>query len=59
MFIVTVSMNVFGVGVIRDFGFALNVGAIACTYATIFVSSPVLLWIARARTQPGERSSFD
>ncbi len=38
-------MNVFGVGVIRDFAFAMNVGVIVGTYSSIFIASPILIWL--------------
>lgn len=44
-FFVTLAMNVFGTGVIRDFGFAMNVGVIVGTYSSIFIASPILLWL--------------
>jgi preprotein translocase subunit SecF len=43
VFFVTLAMNVFGVGVIRDFAFAMNVGVIVGTYSSIFIASPVLI----------------
>ena len=42
---VTLAMNVFGVGVIRDFAFALNVGVFVGTYSSIFIASPILIWL--------------
>jgi preprotein translocase subunit SecF len=45
VFFVTLAMNVFGVGVIRDFAFAMNVGVIVGTYSSIFIASPVLIWL--------------
>ena len=45
MFFVTLAMNIFGVGVIRDFAFAMNVGVIVGTYSSIFIASPVLIWL--------------
>jgi preprotein translocase subunit SecF len=45
VFFVTFAMNVFGVGVIRDFAFALNVGVIVGTYSSIFIASPILIWL--------------
>jgi preprotein translocase subunit SecF len=44
-FFVTLAMNVFGTGVIRDFGFAMNVGVVVGTYSSIFIASPILLWL--------------
>jgi preprotein translocase subunit SecF len=45
VFFVTLAMNVFGTGVIRDFAFALNVGIIVGTYSSDFVASPILIWL--------------
>ncbi len=45
VFFVTLAMNVFGTGVIRDFAFAMNVGVIVGTYSSIFIASPVLIWL--------------
>jgi preprotein translocase subunit SecF len=42
---VTLAMNVWGVGVIRDFAFAMNVGVIVGTYSSIFIASPILIWL--------------
>jgi preprotein translocase subunit SecF len=43
VFFVTLAMNIFGTGVIRDFAFAMNVGVIVGTYSSIFIASPVLI----------------
>lgn len=43
--LVVVSTWVLGSGVIKDFAFALTVGLIAGTYSSIFVASPVFLWV--------------
>lgn len=45
VFFVTLAMNIFGVGAIRDFAFAMNVGVVVGTYSTIFIASPVLIWL--------------
>ena len=45
VFFVTLAMNILGVGVIRDFAFAMNVGVIVGTYSSIFIASPVLIWL--------------
>jgi preprotein translocase subunit SecF len=44
-FFVTLAMNIFGTGVIRDFAFAMNVGVVVGTYSSIFIASPVLIWL--------------
>ena len=45
VFFVTLAMNIWGTGVIRDFAFAMNVGVIVGTYSSIFVASPVLIYL--------------
>ncbi len=45
VFFVTLAMNVFGTGVIRDFAFAMNVGVIVGTYSSVFIAAPVLIWL--------------
>jgi preprotein translocase subunit SecF len=45
VFFVTLAMNVWGVGTIRDFAFAMNVGVIVGTYSSIFIASPILIWL--------------
>jgi preprotein translocase subunit SecF len=44
-FLVTLAMNIFTTGVIRDFAFAMNIGVVVGTYSSIFVSIPVLVWL--------------
>jgi preprotein translocase subunit SecF len=60
VFFVTLAMNVLGVGVIRDFAFAMNVGVIVGTYSSIFIASPILIWLndkyaANQRKQQGRQ----
>jgi preprotein translocase subunit SecF len=45
VFFVTLAMNVFGAGVIQDFAFAMNVGVIVGTYSSIFIASPILIYL--------------
>jgi preprotein translocase subunit SecF len=45
VFFVTLAMNIWGTGVVRDFAFAMNVGVIVGTYSSIFIASPVLIWL--------------
>jgi preprotein translocase subunit SecF len=45
VFFVTLAMNIFGTGVIKDFAFAMNVGVIVGTYSSIFIASPILIWL--------------
>ena len=39
VFFVTLAMNIFGAGVVRDFAFAMNVGVIVGTYSSIFIAA--------------------
>jgi preprotein translocase subunit SecF len=63
VFFVTLAMNVLGVGVIKDFAFAMNVGVIVGTYSSIFIASPILIWLndkyvvsqKKAAVRPGRR----
>lgn len=45
VFFVTLAMNIWGTGSIREFGFAMNVGVIVGTYSSIFVAAPILIWL--------------
>jgi preprotein translocase subunit SecF len=45
VFFVTLAMNIWGTGVIRDFAFAMNIGVIVGTYSSIFVAAPILIWL--------------
>jgi preprotein translocase subunit SecF len=47
VFAITLLMNIFGEGLIRNFAFAMNVGVIVGTYSSIFLAAPVFLWISR------------
>ncbi|HOB32786.1 MAG TPA: protein translocase subunit SecD [Verrucomicrobiota bacterium] len=40
----TLSLLIFGGGVIEDFAFAFLVGILSGTYSSIFIASPILLW---------------
>ena len=44
-FMVTFVMFVFGGGAIQDFFFALCIGAISGTYSTIFIASPITIFL--------------
>ena len=59
VFFVTLAMNIFGIGVIRDFAFAMNVGVIVGTYSSIFIASPILIWLndkyVASQKKPGGR----
>lgn len=45
VFVVTLMMNIFGTGLVRDFAFAMNVGIIAGVYSTVFIAAPVFLYL--------------
>jgi preprotein translocase subunit SecF len=45
VFFVTLAMNIFGSGVIKDFAFAMNIGVVVGTYSSIFVAAPILIWL--------------
>ena len=45
VFLVTLAMNIWGTGVIRDFAFAMNVGVIIGTFSSVFIASPILIWL--------------
>jgi len=42
--LVTVSLLIFGTGVIRDFAFTFVVGILTGTFSSIFIASPVFFW---------------
>jgi len=59
---VTLAMNLFASGVIRDFAFAMNVGVIVGTYSSIYVASPIVVWLtnraaAQGKTAPTKESA--
>lgn len=58
-FFVTLAMNIFGTGVIKDFAFAMNVGVIVGTFSSIFVAAPLLLWLNQRffKNQPATKKS--
>ena len=45
VFFVTLAMNIFAVGTIREFAFAMNIGVVLATFSTIFVATPVVIWL--------------
>ena len=42
--LVTVSLLIFGTGIIRDFAFTFVVGILTGTFSSIFIASPVFYW---------------
>ncbi len=55
VFLVVLALFFLGGGAIHDFAFALLVGVIVGTYSSIYVASPVVLWVSRLRG--GEKSA--
>jgi preprotein translocase subunit SecF len=53
--IVVLSLYLFGGDVINTFAFVLLVGIIVGTYSTVFIASPVALWVSRFLTSRRER----
>lgn len=47
LFVVTLAMNIFGTGLVRNFAFAMNVGVVVGVYSSIFLAAPIFLWISR------------
>jgi len=47
VFATTLIMNIFGDGLVRNFAFAMNVGVIVGTYSSIFLASPIFLWMSK------------
>ena len=44
-FLTSVSIFIFGGGLIRDFAFAMCIGVIVGTFSSIFVASPIFIWL--------------
>ena len=58
VFFVTLAMNIWGTGTIREFAFAMNIGVIVGTYSSIFIASPILIWLnERFYKQPTAKSA--
>lgn len=47
LFAVTLMMNIFGTGLVRNFAFAMNAGIITGAYSSIFLAPPMFLWISK------------
>ena len=50
-FLAVLAIKFFGGGTIENFAFAMLVGVIAGTYSSIYIASPVLLWMDNYLTQ--------
>jgi len=44
VFLATMSLYIFGGGVINDFAFTFLVGIITGTYSSIYIASAIVLW---------------
>jgi preprotein translocase subunit SecF len=47
VFATTLIMNIFGTGEVKNFAFAMNVGVIVGTYSSIFLATPIFLWVSK------------
>jgi len=62
VFLTTLMMNIFGIGLVANFAFAMNVGVIVGTYSSIFIAAPVFLFLDRkfyppkGPVKPGEKA---
>jgi preprotein translocase subunit SecF len=45
VFATTLMMQIFTSGLVANFAFAMNVGVVAGAYSTVFIASPIALWI--------------
>lgn len=45
LFVVTVMMNLFTTGLVRNFAFAMNIGVVVGVYSSIFIASPIFLYL--------------
>ena len=46
-FVVTLAMFMLGTGLVKNFALAMTVGVLVGTYSSIFVASPLMLWLHR------------
>lgn len=47
VFATTLIMNIFGTGLVQNFAFAMNVGVIVGTYSSIFLATPIFMYITK------------
>lgn len=57
VFIVCTCMYVFGGQVIEDFAFAMVLGTISGTYSTIFIASPITIWLDKIQENSANKAS--
>lgn len=47
VFATTLVMNIFGTGLVKNFAFTMNVGVIVGVYSSLFLATPVFMWISK------------
>jgi len=47
VFSTTLVMNIFGEGLVRNFAFTMNIGVIVGVYSSLFLATPVFLWVSK------------
>lgn len=47
VFATTLIMNIFGTGLVKNFAFTMNIGVIVGVYSSLFLATPVFMWISR------------
>ncbi|MDB4961762.1 MAG: protein-export rane protein SecF [Myxococcales bacterium] len=47
VFSTTLVMNIFGEGLVKNFAFTMNVGVIVGVYSSLFLATPVFLWVSK------------
>ena len=56
VFATTLIMNIFGTGLVKNFAFAMNIGVIVGTYSSIFLATPIFMWVSNKWYRgPGKR----
>jgi preprotein translocase subunit SecF len=46
VFATTLIMNIFGTGLVKNFAFTMNIGVIVGVYSSLFLATPVFMWIS-------------
>ena len=57
VFLVVLSLFFLGGSAIHDFAFAMLVGVIAGSYSSIYVASPIVLWVDTYRKKRGHAAA--
>jgi preprotein translocase subunit SecF len=47
VFSTTLIMNIFGAGLVKNFAFTMNIGVIVGIYSSIFLATPIFMWISK------------